>query len=435
MQVSVERNEGLERTLKVEIPADRIDGAVQERLSRLQKTARVDGFRPGKVPFRVVRDRYGNQVRQEVLGELIQSTFQEAVTQEQLQPAGAPQIETPELDAEQGSMAYKATFEVYPEVEVAPIDDVEVEKPVAEVTDADVDQMLETLRQQRRTFTDVERAAGRGDQVVIDFVGRIDGETFDGGSGQDTPIELGSGRMIDGFEEQLEGISAGETREIEVTFPDDYNAEQLAGKTALFEVTAKAVQEPSLPEIDEEFVRSFGVESGSLDELKDGLRRNMERELAQTLRTRVKQQVMDALVERNPIDVPDALVRDEIGRLREQMSQRLGGQMDASQLGDELFREEGERRVRLGLVLSELVRANGIQADEERVRQQIEELASAYEDPEQVKQYYYQNPQMMQGAEAMAVEDQVVDWVLERARVTEKPTTFDEVMNSGRQAG
>jgi len=428
MQVSVEQNEGLERRLKVEIPADRIDDAVQQRLQRLQQTVRLDGFRPGKVPLRVVRDRFGGQVRNEVLGELVQSTLQEALVQEELQPAGTPQIDASDEQPEAG-MAYTATFEVYPEVEPAPVEDLEVEKPVASVTDADVDRMLETLRAQRQQFEAVDRPAGEGDQVVIDFVGRIDGEAFEGGSGQDTPVEIGAGRMIEGFESQLEGIRSGETREVEVTFPDDYGTETLAGKSAVFEVTAKAVQEGRLPEVDEEFARGFGVESGSVEELRDGLRRNMERELNETLRTRVKQQVMDALVERNPIHVPEALVRDEIGRLREQMSQRLGGQMDAAQLGDELFADEARRRVRLGLLLSELVRGEGIEADEQRVRERVEEMASAYEDPQQVVQYYYSNPQMLQGIQAMVIEDAVVDRVLERARVTETETTFDAVMN------
>lgn len=433
MQVSVEHKEGLERTLRVDIPADRIDGAVEERLGRLQKTAKLDGFRPGKVPYRVVRDRFGSQVRHEVLGELIQSTFQEAVGEHELHPAGAPQIDTPELDPEAGGMSYTATFEVYPEVEPAPVEEIEVEKSVAEVTEADVDHMLETLRARRKEFEAVDRAAATGDQVLIDFIGYVDGEAFEGGSGEDAEVELGAGRMVDDFEEQLEGISAGEQRQVEVTFPENAGGE-LGGKEARFEVTAKEVREGRLPEVDEEFARAFGVESGSIDELRDGLRRNMERELSQTLRSQVKKQVMDALVERNPVDVPQRLVQDEIGRLREQMQERLGGQMDASQLGDQLFEDEARRRVRLGLVLSELVRSNEISADAESVRAQIEEMAAGYEDPQQVAQYYYQNQEMMQGIEAMVVEEKVVDWVLERAQVTEQPTTFDALMNTESQA-
>ncbi len=428
MQVSVERQEGLERTLKVEIPSDRIEGAVEERLSKLQRQVRLDGFRPGKVPMRVVRTRYGGQVRQEVVGELIQSTLQEAVTQVEMQPAGSPRIDSADEQPEEGGMAYTATFEVYPEIELGEISDLEVEKPVAEVTEADVDGMIETLRQQRQEFEEVDRAAEQGDRVVIDFVGRIDGEAFEGGSGEDTPIDLGAGRMIDGFEEQLEGIRPGEERDLEVTFPEEYGASELAGRTATFSVTCKSVQAGALPEVDEEFARQFGIESGSVDELRDGLRRNMERELKQALDAQVKRQVMDALVTRHPIDVPDALVREEIGRLREQMKQRLGGQMSDEQLTDDLFYDEALRRVRLGLLLSELVQRNGIQADDEAVREKIEEMASAYDDPQQVVQHYYENQQMLQGVQAMVVEDRVVDWILEGANVTEKQTNFDEVM-------
>ena len=435
MQVTVEQKDGLERTVKVEIPASRIEDAVAERLQRLQRNVRLDGFRPGKVPQRVVRNRFGRQVRQEVLGELIQSTFQEAVTQESLQPAGQPRIEPPEDIPEEGDFTYEATFEVYPEIEVAPLTELEIERPVAEVTESDIDHMLETLRSQRQTFESVERAARSGDRVVIDFVGRIDGEAFEGGSGEDTPVDLGAGRMIDGFEEQLEGASAGEQREIEVTFPDDYGSAELAGQTAVFDVNVKDVQEGRLPEVDEEFIRGFGIESGSLDEMRDSLRRNMERELRQALRTRVKQQVMDGLRAQNPIDVPEALVEEEIGRLREQMKQRLGGQADADSLPAELFREEAHRRAHLGLVLAELVRQAGLSADPERVQAQLEELAGAYEEPEQVIQYYRQNPQLMQGVEAMTVEEQLVDHVLDQAKVSEVETTFDAVMNPDQQSG
>ncbi len=428
MQVSVERQEGLERTLRVDIPGERIEQAVEERLNKLKDQVRLDGFRPGKVPMRVVRNRYGGQVRQEVMGELIQSTLQEAVSEAQFQPAGSPQIGAVDDQPEDGGMSYTATFEVYPEVEIADISDLQVERPVATVEEGDIDNMIETLRMQRQAFEEVDRPAERGDRVVIDFVGRIDGEAFEGGSGEDTPVDLGEGRMIDGFEEQLEGIRAGDTREVEVTFPADYNAEQLAGRAATFEVKCKSVQSGALPEVDAEFARQFGVESGSIDELRAGLRRNMERELNQALEGQVKKQVMDALLQRNPIGVPEAVVGEEIGRLREQMKQRMGGQLSDEQLTDDLFRDEALRRARLGLLLSELVQRNGIQADEEAVRAKVEEMASAYEDPDQVVRYYYENEQMLQGVQAMVVEDRIVDWILERAQVTEMQTSFDEMM-------
>ncbi len=435
MQVSLEHQEGLERTLRIDVPADRIDSAVEDRLNELRKNVRLDGFRQGKVPYRVVRDRFGHQVRQEVLSEVIQSTLQEAVAEQELQPAGSPQIDTPELDGEGGGVSYRATFEVYPTVDLGPVAELEIERPVAEVTEADIDRMIERLQAQRRHFEDVERPAQHGDQVIIDFEGRIDGEPFDNGSGQDTPVEIGANQMVAGFEEQLEGIGPGETRTVEVTFPDDYQVESLAGQTAQFEVTAKAVQAPQVPEVDEDFVRSFGIESGSVDELRAGLRRNMERELNQALRKQLKQQVLDALVERNPVDVPQALVQEEIGRLREQMQQQLGGQMDAAQLGDDLFRDEAHRRARVGLILSELVQHTGAQADEESIRAQVQELASAYEDPQQVEQYYYQNQEMLQGVQAMVIEDKVIDWVLDNANVSERQSSFDEVVNGSPQQG
>jgi len=433
MQVNVEQKEGLQRTVKVEIPAERIDDAVSERLQRLQRSVRLDGFRPGKVPARVVRDRFGTQVRQEVLGELIQSTFQEAVQQEELQPAGQPSFDTGEASAEKGSFKYEATFEVYPEVELAPLENIDVERPQAEVTEADIDQMIETLRDQQKKHETVDRAAANGDRVIIDFVGRIDGEVFEGGSGENTPVDLGEGRMIEGFEEQLVGASAGDELQVKVTFPENYGTNELAGKDALFDVTVKSVQEGRLPEVDDEFIRGFGVESGSMDEMRDSLRRNMERELRQGLRTKVKQQVMEGLREHNPVDVPAAMVDEEIGRLREQMKQRMGGQMNADELPAELFREEAQRRAHLGLVLAELVRQAGIQADPERVEAQIQEMASAYDEPEKVVQYYRQNPEMMQGVEAMAIEEQLVDHVLEHARVTDTETDFDTIMKQGNQ--
>lgn len=433
MQVNVEQKEGLQRTVKVEIPADRIDDAVSQRLQRLQSSVRLDGFRPGKVPARVVRDRFGSQVRQEVLGELIQSTFQEAVQQEELQPAGQPSFDTGEASLDKGSFQYEATFEVYPEMALAPLDGIEIERPQAEVIEADIDRMIETLRGQQKKHETVERAAADGDRVVLDFSGRIDGEAFQGGSGEDTPVEVGEGRMIDGFEEQLVGASAGDELKIEVTFPENYGTAELAGRDAVFDVTVKSVQAGRLPEVDEDFIRGFGVESGSMDEMRESLRRNMERELRQGLRTKVKQQVMEALREHNPVDVPEAMVDEEVGRLREQMKQRMGGQMNADDLPAELFREEAQRRAHLGLVLAELVKQAGIQADPERVEEQIQDMASAYDEPEKVVQYYRQNPEMMQGVEAMAIEEQLVDHVLEQARVTDTETDFDAIMKQGNQ--
>lgn len=426
MQVSLEREEGLERTLRVDIPADRIDNAVNDKLSQLARSVRLDGFRPGKVPLRVVRNRFGGEVRQEVVNEIMQSSLQEAIGQQELRPAGTPSVEA--NDNDDGGVTVRASFEVVPEIEITGLAGVEIEKPVAEVTDADVDNMVETLRKQRQTFADVERAAAPGDQLVIDYVGRIDGEAFEGGSGEDTPVELGAGRMIDGLEEGMEGMTAGDTRMIDVTFPEDYQAAELAGQTAQFEVTAKAVQEPHLPPADEEFVRGFGIQSGDIGELKASLRQNMERELNQTLRTRVKEKVLNTLLENNDIEVPTPMVTEEIGRMRGEMKERLGGQVPDDRFGDDMFREEATRRVKLGLLLAEVIRRGELRADPERVRAQVEELASSYEDPQQVIQYYNQNSEALSGVQAMVVEEQAVDHLLAEAEVTEQPSDFDTVM-------
>ncbi len=431
MQVSLERKEGLERTLRVDIPGERVQSAVDEKLGELARNVRLDGFRPGKVPVRVVRNRFGGQVRREVLGELMQSSLQDAIAQEELRPAGTPSVEAD--DADDGGVTFRATFEVMPEVEVQGLTGVTIEKPVAEVTEGDVDNMVETLRQQRRSFEEVERPAAEGDQVVIDYIGRLDGEAFEGGSGQDAPVELGAGRMLEDLEQGIVGMAAGDTRTVTVSFPEDYQASELAGQTVEFEVTAKSVREPTLPEVDADFARGFGIESGSLEELRSNLRENMERELRQTLRGQVKERVLNALLEQNDIAVPSPMVDEEIGRMREQMKQRLGGQIPDERLSDEMFREEATRRVKLGLLLAEVIRGAGLTADAEKVRTQIEEIASSYEEPEQVTQYYYENREALSGVEAIVVEDQAVEHLLEEAEVTEQPSDFDTVMN--RNAG
>jgi len=427
MQVSLERENGLERTLRVDIPAERVEGEIEERLGKLARQVRLDGFRPGKVPLRVVRNRFGGQVRQEVLNELMQSSLREAISEQQLRPAGSPSVEAEEPG--DGGVTFRATFEVVPEISVTGLEGVAIDRPTATVTEQDIDNMIDTLRAQRRSFVDTERAAAEGDQVVIDFTGRRDGEPVEGASGSDTPVELGAGRMLPDLEAGLVGVQAGDTRTIDVSFPDDYQASELAGATVSFEVTAKAVQESVLPAVDEEFARMFGIESGSLEELRASLRRNMERELNQALRAKIKERVLDALLQHNPVDVPSAMVDEEIGRLREQMKERLGGQVPEEQLGDDMFREEAERRVRLGLLLSEVIRDRGIEADSERVRSQVEEIASSYEDPEQVVRYYYENREMLSGVEAVVVEDQAVDALLADAEVTEHESDFSTIMN------
>ncbi len=422
MQVSVESLEGLQRKITVEVPATRIDAAVSERLKSLSKTVRMDGFRPGKVPLKVVQQRFGTQVRQEVLGDVIQSSFREAVVEEQLNPAGMPQIE-PLPQAGEATFRYSATFEVYPEVALGPLAELEIERAQAQVGDGDVDTMLESLRKQRTEWSPVERAAQNGDRLLIDFAGFADGEPLENANAERYHLELGAGQLIPGFEDQLLGARAGEERQIDVQFPDDYRPQDLAGKAARFTVKVHAVEAPTLPELDQAFAASFGVSEGGVAALRDKVRANMERELRQALRTRLKVQVMDALLAANELLLPEALVREEVARLQRQHSQGAG-----TPPADEPFLEEARRRVKLGLLIAEIVKANDLKAEPDRVRDTIEELAAPYEDPGQVVNYYYGNKELLSSVEAMVLEDQVVDWVLGQARVTEVEQPFEQIM-------
>ncbi|MEJ2646644.1 MAG: trigger factor [Gammaproteobacteria bacterium] len=427
MQVSVETTGALERRMTVQIPAERVDQEVENRLKRLAKTARLDGFRPGKVPMRVVQRRYGPQVRAEVVSEVMRSTLQEALTEQQLRPAGGPSLEPRTVQPGQ-ALEYTATFEVYPEFEPAALDGVKIDKPVATVTDQDVEDMLENLRTQRRTWEPVEREARTGDRLMIDFAGTIGGEPFSGGKASNVPLELGSGAMIPGFEDQLNGVKPGEQRTIDVTFPDDYNVADLAGKTAQFDIKVHSVSEPKLPDLDEEFARAFGVTEGGVDKLREEVRRNMERELEQAVRQNLKEQVFDAILEKNDIEVPHSLVEDEVHRMMEQ----AGVETDHTAHGEAHAQLEAPalRRVKLGLVLGEIVRRNELRTDPERVRKLIESIAASYEDPDEVVKWYQQNAEMRSGVEAMALEEQVLDWVMDQAELNEKSSSFKELMNS-----
>lgn len=433
MQVSVETTSGLERRLTVGIPAERVEGEVNQRLRGLAKSQRLDGFRPGKIPLKVIQARFGKRVRDEVLGELIRTSFYEAVMKEKLQPAGGPSIE--EIKGEPGQdVEFVAAFEVYPEVAVSGFDAIEVERPVAEVKDSDIDAMLETLRKQQSSWKEVERAAENDEQIVIDFKGSIDGEAFEGGEAQDFPVTLGSGGMIPGFEEGLTGKKAGDEFELDVTFPEDYQAEHLAGKKAQFAVVVKSVKERELPELNEEFAERFGVTEGGMDALRSDIRKNMERELRQVLRSKVKAQVMDGLIKNNDLDVPGALVQQEMETLRKDAIRRFsqGRQLDPKDvpnLPDELFKEEAERRVKLGLLMSEIIKEQELKPDADKVRAAVEEMAEAYEQPQEVINYYYGDKERLKQVESMVLEDQVVDLVLNQAKLTDKEVSFDEVMN------
>ena len=428
MQVSVEELGGLERRLTVQLPAARIEQEIEQRLQDLSRRVKLDGFRPGKVPLKVVKRMYGGQVRQEVLGELMQSSFQEAVSGQNLRPAAGPQI-SPSAAAK-GDFAYAATFEVLPEFELQGFEGIAVERPVAEVSDADIDSMLETLRKQRTVWTPVERPAQTGDRVTVSFEGTIDGVAFPGGKGDDVPVVLGAGGMLPDFENGLIGIAAGEAREIAVSFPEGYHAQELAGRTARFALNAGVVAEPSLPPVDEDFAKAFGVEDGSVEALRAALRDNMTRELGQGIKTRVKKQVMDALLAANPIELPKVLVTEEIDRIAQQAGfpAASAGNAEADKIKEGVFAEEARRRVALGLLISKLVVQEKLTADPARVVEQLTTMASTYQDPNEVMQWYLKNPQAMEGLRALALEDTVVDWVLARASVTEQPSTFDAVM-------
>lgn len=431
MQVSVESGEGLERRLLVDLPAEQVNAEVDKKLKDLARHVRLDGFRPGKVPLRTVRQRFGEQVRQETVGTLIQETLYEAASQEKLMPAGEPRVELREA-AEEGGLGYTAIFEVMPEVTVTDLSSYTVERPVAEVAETDVDNMIEKLRKQRTVWSDVDRQAQDGDTVHIDFRGSVDGEAFEGGSAEGVPLVLGSGSMIEGFESGLLGASAGDERTLEVTFPADYGAANLAGKAAQFEVKVHRVAEPELPDLDEDFVKAFGVEEGTVEALRENVRKNMAHELGQKIRAKVKDRVMEILIEANPLTVPKAMVDREAERVKQQTLQEMQSRGQSSQfdLPASVFEEQARRRVHLGMLVTEIMTAQGIEAGDDDLRQTIAEFAESYENPDEVVDYYLKTPEARASIENLVLENKVVDWVLGQVTVTDVPTTFDDVMEN-----
>ena len=434
MQASVETTQGLGRRVTITVDKDVIENAVKSELVKVSKNVRIDGFRKGKVPMTVVAQRYGASVRQDVLGEMMQRNFVDAIIKENITPAGAPNYVPGEYKTGE-DFTFTVEFEVYPEVELKGLDAIEVEKPVVEVTDADVDTMLDTLRKQQATWKETDRAAEAEDRATLDFSGSVDGEEFEGGKASDFVLAMGQGRMIPGFEEGVVGHKAGETFTIDVNFPDDYHAETLKGKAAKFEIVLKKVEERELPEFTEEFIKRFGVEDGSVAGLRAEVRKNMERELKGAVRNRVKTQAIDGLVSANDIEVPVALIDGEIDVLRRQAAQRFGGnEKQAFELPRELFEEQAKRRVVVGLLLGEVIRTHELKADEDRVKVLIEEMASAYEDPSEVVEFYSKNNELMNNMRNVALEEQAVEAVLEKAKVTEKATNFQELMNQTQPA-
>ncbi len=427
MQVSVESTSALERRMTVGVPAERIETEVNKRLQQTASRAKVPGFRPGKVPMSVIRQRYEDSARQEALGDLIQATYYEAIVAQKLNPAGAPAVE-PKVFEKGKDLEYVATFEVFPEIQLAGFEGLTIERQQAEVQDSDVDNMLEILRKQNTRFEAVERAAENGDQLNIDFVGKIDGEAFAGGSAKGTPLVLGSGRMIPGFEEALVGVKAGEERVINPAFPADYQNLDLAGKTAEFTITVNSVSAPQLPELNDEFFALFGIKEGGIDGFRAEVRKNMERELRQAIKSKVKNQVMEGLLAANPVEVPKALIANEVNRLRVQAVQQFGGNIKPDQLPAELFEEQAKRRVVLGLIVAEVVKKTELKPDENRVRELIEEMASAYQEPQQVVAWYLKNEQQLNEVRSVVLEEQVVDTVLQQAKVTDKAVSYEEAV-------
>ena len=433
MQVSVETTNGLERKLTIGIPANNVDDVALTRMKELAKTQRMNGFRPGKIPLNVIKKRFGGHVRQEVVSEVMQRSFYEAVVQEKLQPAGAPHIEPVTME-EGKDLEFTATFEIYPEVELQDFKSIKLEKTTSEVGDDDLTKMIDTLREQQANWVEVKRKAKDGDQAVINFVGTIDGEEFAGGKADDFALLLGGGQMIPGFEDQLIGTKAGDELEIKVTFPEDYQNSDVAGKEAVFATKVNLVNKKETLKMGE-LAEKLGIEDANISSMKADVRKNMERELNQVLKSKVKEQVMDALVESHSFDVPKSMIDQEIESLKSQAMQQFGGQgNNLPDLPSELFEEKANKRVKLGLIVGEVIKQNKLTADKDHVREKLEELASVYEQPEQVINYYLSDENRLNEVEQLVLEDNVIEFVENNATVSEKSASFDEIMNPKQEA-
>jgi trigger factor len=431
MQVQLTATGGLERRLEVAIPASQVDGEVTQRLNKISRTARLKGFRPGKAPIAVIRQQYGEQVHGEVINDLMRASFSEAVAREKLNPAGGPRIEPIALDPGK-DLKYAAVFEVLPEVKLQPVTDIAIEKPVANVAESDLDAMLDTLRKQRPVFGEVARGAAAGDRVTVSFVGKIDGAEFDGGTGENVAITIGGGQVMKEFEDALIGAIAGDSRVFDATFASDHTNKKLAGKTATFNVNVIKVEEQSPAALDEEFAKGFGIADGSLESLRAEVRANMERELGEAIRQKMRVQVLEGLFTSNPLELPRQMVDEQIQELQVEMLRRAGVR-DAKQMPPrEPFEAPARRRVALGLLMSELVRSAGLKVSRESVQEKLNELAGAYSNPEEVRRAYLQNADMMRQIESQVLEQQAIDWVLGQAKVTEKPSTFNELTQFGK---
>ncbi|WP_019672407.1 trigger factor [Psychrobacter lutiphocae] len=438
LQVTTNKVNDNQTQLTVKVPVEQIQNQVESRIRKVAKTAKIDGFRKGKVPVSHIRAQYGAGIQQEVINDVIRDTVFEAIKAEDVRAVGMPNIDDVKLEDE--FLVYQATVEIFPEIEVVGLDEIEVERHTATINDEDVDTMIENLRKQRQEFVEKEGASAEGDQVTFDFEGTVDGEKFEGGAAEDFKLVLGSGQMIPGFEDGIIGMSADEDKTIDVTFPEDYQAEHLAGKEAQFKINVKKVEEAKLPEIDDDFLELFGVTEGGVEQLKEDVRKNMLREIKNAARAQIKKATFDALLEKNQFDIPSAMVDQEVERQRDLMLQRFAQQfggnpnsIDKDMLPRELFEEQAINTARLGVMVSRLIEANNLEVDQDRVEAFIKETAENYEDPQEVIDYYTNDAQQRANIESVVLEDQVIDFLLEKAKVTEKEVDYQELLASQQQ--
>jgi len=427
MQVTIETTGTLERRMRVELPADRIEKEIETRLKRVGRTAKIKGFRPGKVPANVVKRHYGSQVRQEVLSELMGTSYREAVQQENLNPVAQPQIE-PDVTSSADSFAYTATFEVLPEVSLTGIDQIEVTVPEIDIRDEDCDEMIENLRRQKADWKEVDRTSAEGDRVVVDFEGKLQGESFPGGTGTEVPVVLGEGQMLPDFEKALFDVSAGDEKAFKVKFPKDYQAEDLAGKKVDFDIKVHRVEEQELPPLDDSLAEAYGVEDGGLAKLRDDVQDNMSRELEERVRADLREQAMSGLLEANPVEVPKALIHEEAHSMQHEAMRQFGIEDHDQAPPIENFSENAEKRVRLSLLIRQLIDDNDIEADAGKVKERVEQLCAGYENADEMVQTYLGNPQVMSQIEPMVLEDQAVDWITENGSKKTKEYSFQEYM-------
>ena len=438
MHISIETTSGLERRLTISVPSEACEDKITHRLGETANKVKLPGYRPGKVPLREIRRRYGGAVRAEIAGELMQNSFMEAIQQESLAPAGSPKLEVVKMDPGI-DFEFTATFEVFPNVELVNLEKVQLKRPEGTITPADVDQMVGRLREQRKQLIDVERGAQEEDRVTLDFEGRIDDEIFEGGSGEDVAFVVGAGQMIEDFDQAVRGLAKGDESTFSAIFPDDYQAEDLRGKSAQFTVTIKSVEESELPELDDEFFKGFGVEEGGEEAFRVDIQSNMQREMDAASSNQVKSQVMEQLNELHSVQLPAAMVENEITGLKQQMMQQFqqygqnaampGVDLPDIDLPDDLFTEQAERRVAVGLIVNEIVSSNDLLADKELVKARVEAMAAGYAEPEQVVNYYYSNPEQLQQIEMAVLEDQVIDHILEKAEVESVIASYDDIIN------